>query len=197
MSTFALGSPIGPLLIEVTPSGLRRVEFLSHAIARANVVATDGATAVLLGEGARSPEALSGPEREYRVTPSRVRSKEYFDGSRHDFDLPLDIDTGSAFQRRVWQAIAQIPYGATASYAEVAMAAGSPGAFRAAGSACGNNPVALVVPCHRVLASGNRLGGYGGGLETKVWLLRHEGLTCSGPKSDALVRPAERAALGI
>lgn len=123
--------------------------------------------------------------------------REYFEGSRRDFDLPLDIDSGSAFQRRVWAAIAEIPYGSTASYAEVAAAAGSPGAFRAAGSACGNNPVALVVPCHRVLASGGRLGGYGGGLEAKVWLLRHEGLACSGAKPDALVRPAEPASFGI
>lgn len=191
MSSFALESPIGLLLIEVTPNGLRRVDFLSRH------QAVGGTTEVRIPADEQVIPANASSEEEALASSVEKQLKAYFDGSRHDFDLPLDIDTGSAFQRRVWQAIAQIPYGATASYAEVAAAAGSPGAFRAAGSACGNNPVALVVPCHRVLASGSRLGGYGGGLETKVWLLRHEGLTCAAPKSDALVRPAESAALGI
>ena len=113
---------------------------------------------------------------------------EYFDGSRPDFDLPLDIDTGSDFQRRIWQTIADIPRGEVLSYAEVAMRAGFPNAFRAVGSACGANPVALVVPCHRVVASGGRLGGYGGGLDMKVWLLRHEGFVCSAVRPDATVK---------
>ncbi len=195
MSSFALDSPIGLLLIEVTPRGLRRVDFLSHWTRRMQTPEADPLV-LRLSKGERPAPEIDGPEREMADAVEN-QMNEYFDGSRRDFDLPLDIDTGSAFQRRVWQAIAQIPYGATASYAEIAAEAGSPGAFRAAGSACGNNPVALVVPCHRVLASGNRLGGYGGGLETKVWLLRHEGLTCNSPKSDALVRPAETAALGI
>ena len=195
MSSFAFESPIGLLLIEVTPNGLRRVDFLSHWTRRMQLAETDPVL-LRLSEGVRLTSEVEGPEREVADAVEN-QLREYFEGSRHDFDLPLDIDTGSVFQRRVWQAIAQIPYGATASYAKVAAEAGSPGAFRAAGSACGNNPVALVVPCHRVLASGNRLGGYGGGLETKVWLLRHEGLTCSAAKSDALVRPAETAELGI
>ena len=191
MSTFALESPVGLLLIEVTPNGLRRLDFLSH---RQRV---DGASEIRIPmvDEAEPAEVPRGEE----AMASRVEKQleEYFDGSRRDFDLPLDIDVGSAFQRRVWQAIAEIPYGATASYAEVAMAAGSPGAFRAAGSACGNNPVALVVPCHRVLASGSRLGGYGGGLETKVWLLRHEGLTCNEAKPGAPVRARETAQVGV
>ncbi|HEX5370866.1 MAG TPA: methylated-DNA--[protein]-cysteine S-methyltransferase [Dehalococcoidia bacterium] len=192
MSSFALESPIGLLLVEVTPRGLRRVDFLSR---HQGVGSNPEVRVPFLSE----PAAENGASVEEEALACSVEQqmRDYFDGSRRDFDLPLDVNIGSAFQRRVWQIIAQIPYGATASYAEVAAAAGSPGAFRAAGSACGNNPVALVVPCHRVVASGGRLGGYGGGLETKVWLLRHEGVSCSDVRSDARVRSTEPAALGV
>lgn len=101
--------------------------------------------------------------------------REYFDGQRRNFDIPIDLGTGSEFRRRVWQAIARIPYGETLSYAEVAAEAGNPSAYRAAGSACGANPIAIVIPCHRVVGSDKRLHGFGGGLDTKAWLLQHEG----------------------
>lgn len=101
--------------------------------------------------------------------------REYFDGSRHDFEMPIDLGGGSEFRRRVWDVIAEIPFGETLTYAQVAVAAGNPGAYRAAGSACGANPVAIVIPCHRVVGSDKRLHGFGGGLDIKAWLLQHEG----------------------
>lgn len=98
---------------------------------------------------------------------------EYLDGKRSEFTLPLDL-RGTEFQRRVWHALLEIPYGRTRSYAEVAQAIGEPTAVRAVGAANGANPCALVVPCHRVVASGGKLGGYGGGLPLKRRLLALE-----------------------
>lgn len=95
--------------------------------------------------------------------------------------LPLDV-RASAFQRRVWQALREIPFGETRTYGEVAAAIGSPGAARAVGRACATNPVALVVPCHRVVASGGRLGGYASGVERKRWLLDHEAEVATPPE---------------
>lgn len=93
----------------------------------------------------------------------------------------LDVDTGGTeFQRRVWAALRSIPVGTTWSYTDLARATGSTGATRAVGSANGANPVWLVVPCHRVIRSDGSLGGYGGGLERKSWLLAHEGVTLVG-----------------
>ncbi|HEY0389049.1 MAG TPA: methylated-DNA--[protein]-cysteine S-methyltransferase, partial [Gaiellales bacterium] len=95
-----------------------------------------------------------------------------FEGRRREFDVPVDWSlTASAFRRRVLERTAKIPYGATASYREVASAAGNDRAVRAAGTALGANPIPIVVPCHRVLRSGGSLGGYAGGLERKRFLL--------------------------
>jgi len=99
--------------------------------------------------------------------------REYLDGKRSEFELPLDL-RGTDFQRRVWQALLEIPYGQTRTYAEQARAIGAPAAVRAVGTANGSNPVAIVVPCHRVVASGGKLGGYGGGLPLKRRLLALE-----------------------
>lgn len=99
---------------------------------------------------------------------------EYFAGERGRFDLPL-APRGTPFQRRVWQEIAQVPYGETISYAELARRAGSPGSARAAGAATGRNPLALVVPCHRIVAADGSLTGYAGGLGRKARLLELEG----------------------
>jgi methylated-DNA-[protein]-cysteine S-methyltransferase len=102
--------------------------------------------------------------------------QEYFAGRLRRFEVTTRLETGTDFQRRVWKAIARIPFGETRSYGEIARLASSPGAVRAAGQACGANPIAIIVPCHRVLAAGGRMGGYGGGLERKEWLLTHEGV---------------------
>lgn len=98
----------------------------------------------------------------------------YFNHSLRRFDLPLDLQ-GTDFQRQVWKQLEIIPYGQTASYLEIAQALGKPKAVRAVGAANGQNPISIIVPCHRVIGSSGDLIGYGGGLWRKEWLLRHEG----------------------
>lgn len=101
----------------------------------------------------------------------------YFAGDLRCFDLPLDLE-GTPFQRQVWQQLLSVGYGQTASYQDIAYAIDNPNAVRAVGAANGRNPVAIIVPCHRIIGSGGRakLTGYGGGLWRKEWLLRHEGV---------------------
>src|SRR5436305_1285343 len=96
--------------------------------------------------------------------------EQYFAGERRGFDLPLAPE-GTAFQQRVWRALLAIPYGETCSYGHIARAIGRPAASRAVGAANGKNPLAIVVPCHRVIGANGTLTGYGGGLPTKRWLL--------------------------
>lgn len=98
---------------------------------------------------------------------------EYFAGRRREFSVPLDL-RGSEFQRAVWREIGRIPYGETRTYSEVATGAGRPRAVRAAGTATGNNPVPILVACHRVIAAHGRLGGFSGGLDAKRRLLALE-----------------------
>jgi methylated-DNA-[protein]-cysteine S-methyltransferase len=112
----------------------------------------------------------------------------YFAGELLDFDLPLGA-TGTEFQRRVWSALCGIPYGQTVSYAEIARRIGLPTASRAVGAANGRNPISLIVPCHRVIGADGTLTGYGGGLERKQWLLRHE--------SEVLARTRRLAGAGV
>ncbi len=100
---------------------------------------------------------------------------EYFAGERSDFDVPMELD-GTAFQREVWTELSRIPYGETISYGELARRVGRPSAPRAVGQANGRNPIPVIVPCHRVLAS-NGIGGYGGGLKVKRELLALEGVS--------------------
>lgn len=98
---------------------------------------------------------------------------EYFAGERDAFDLPLEPN-GTEFQRAVWSALEQIPFGETRSYGQIAAQVGRPKAARAVGMANNRNPIAVIVPCHRVIGSGGALVGYAGGLERKTWLLDHE-----------------------
>ena len=100
----------------------------------------------------------------------------YFEGRLRDFDLPLDWQLSKDFRRRALRAVARIPYGKTRTYTQVATSAGNERAVRAAGTACGSNPIPIVVPCHRVLRTGGGLGGYGGGLPMKEALLELEGV---------------------
>jgi len=97
----------------------------------------------------------------------------YFKGELTDFDVPLRFG-GTEFQRKVWSHLRDIPYGETISYGELARRVGSPNASRAVGLANGRNPIAVIVPCHRVIGSNGQLTGYGGGLDRKTWLLEHE-----------------------
>ena len=156
-------SPIGPLLLAATPEGLVRVGFGT----------TEDGDAVLDDLAVRvSPRVLEAPR---RLDEVRRELDEYFAGQRRDFDLPLDWRLTSGFRRRVLEAVAAIPYGSVRTYRDVAAEAGNLKASRAAGSACGSNPIPVVVPCHRVLRTGGGLGGYGGGLDKKELLLTLEG----------------------
>jgi methylated-DNA-[protein]-cysteine S-methyltransferase len=149
MASTVVDSPIGPLGLVATPDGLAGVRF--HALA----FPTEGDSAVL-DEAAAQLEA-------------------YFAGELIDFDLPLDLQ-GSEFQRHCWLALATIPYGQTVSYGEQARRLGfGPEKARAVGAANGQNPLPLVLPCHRVIGADGSLTGFGGGLSMKRFLLEHEG----------------------
>ena len=159
-----IDSPIGPLTLAADDSGLKFIEFevTRHAASREGWQRREpGAHAV---PGAASDAALAA---------AAVQLREYFAGHRRDFELPL-APAGTAFQRAVWQALAKIPYGQTCSYAELARAIGRPKAVRAVGAANGRNPLPIVLPCHRVIGADGSLTGFGGGLPTKVALLRLE-----------------------
>jgi O-6-methylguanine DNA methyltransferase len=121
-------------------------------------------------------QAPRKPERSGIVALALDQIAEYLDDQRREFDLPLDV-RGTEFQRRMWAAVAGIPYGETRTYAEIALTMGKPKAVRAVGAANGANPLPLVVPCHRVIGSDGGLTGYGGGLDVKRRLLEMESQT--------------------
>jgi methylated-DNA-[protein]-cysteine S-methyltransferase len=154
-------SPFGPLLLAGTPRGLVRVGLPNED------------REALLGELAAklSPRVLEAPA---RLDEARRELDRYFEGKLREFELPLDWSLSHGFRQRVLRGIAAIPYGETRTYTEMASGAGNPRAVRAAGSACGSNPIPVVVPCHRVLRQSGALGGYAGGLEMKASLLDFE-----------------------
>jgi len=154
-------SPVGPLLLASTAEGLLRVAFAAEDHER---VLADLAVRV-------SPRILWAPR---RLDQAANQLEEYFGQRRTVFDLPLDLSLTGGFRHEVLLELAQIPYGQTKSYTEVATAAGRPRAVRAVGSACATNPLPIIVPCHRVLRSTGALGGYLGGLAAKVALLQLE-----------------------
>ena len=149
-----IDSPVGPLMLAADGSGLRHIEFRHnrHPANRADWHGGDN-------EVLQAAEAQLG---------------EYFAGRRQRFELPL-APQGTAFQREVWQTLAEIPYGATWSYRDLAQRIGRPSAMRAVGAANGRNPLPIVLPCHRVIGADGGLTGFGGGLPTKELLLRLEG----------------------
>jgi methylated-DNA-[protein]-cysteine S-methyltransferase len=122
----------------------------------------------------KNAEACSNGSAVLNETERQLR--EYFSGERKSFDLPLRAE-GTDFQKAVWNALREIPYGEAKTYGQVAAAVGRPGAARAVGSACHDNPIAVVIPCHRVLGSSGKLTGYGGGLDKKELLLDLEGVS--------------------
>lgn len=154
-------TPVGPLLLAATPEGLLRVVYES--------VGHDTVLAALAD--AVSPRILHAPA---RLDPVARQLDEYFAGRRRGFDVPLDLRLATGFRREVLTHLSDIDYGRTASYAEVAAAAGSPRAVRAVGTACGTNPVPVVLPCHRVVRSDGSSGGYVGGAAAKQTLLTME-----------------------
>jgi methylated-DNA-[protein]-cysteine S-methyltransferase len=142
----SLETPIGPLRLSAEGDHLSRVEFAASA-------------------DARSSEPV--------LLEAEAQLHAYFAGELRRFDLPL-APRGTAFQLSVWDALLEIPYGATTSYSELAAAIGRPSACRAVGAANGRNPLAVIVPCHRVIGAAGALTGYGGGLERKRMLLALE-----------------------
>jgi methylated-DNA-[protein]-cysteine S-methyltransferase len=138
-------------------------------------------TGVHMNEQRHTPKLPAGCERDDAGLAHVVAQLEaYFAGELTDFDLPMEM-RGTDFQRCVWAALCEIPYGETISYGELARWVGNPKASRAVGLANGRNPVAIVVPCHRVIGADGSLTGYGGGLERKVWLLEHEATHSHAP----------------
>jgi methylated-DNA-[protein]-cysteine S-methyltransferase len=163
-------SPFGPLLLATTKRGLVRVGLPNQD---PDELLADLAERV-------SPRVLEAPN---ELDAARRELDLYFEGKLDRFDLPLDWRLSSGFRRRVLRAIDRIPYGQTRNYTEMARRAGNERAVRAAGSACGSNPIPLVVPCHRVLRTSGALGGYGGGLPMKQALLELEGVLGNGSGS--------------
>jgi methylated-DNA-[protein]-cysteine S-methyltransferase len=162
ISYSSVDSPFGALLMAATKRGLVRLAFPE-----------ENDDLVLEALASRiSPRIV---ESQTPLELMRRELEQYFDGSRRSFDLPLDWTLVGPFGRRVLRVASQIPYGGTLTYSAVAADAGSPRGSRAAGNALGANPIPIVVPCHRVLRSGGALGGYGGGLDRKRWLLELEG----------------------
>jgi methylated-DNA-[protein]-cysteine S-methyltransferase len=160
-------SPFGPLLLARTQRGLVRLGLPNQ-----------DADELLVDLAARvSPRVLEAPA---ELDEVRRELDLYFAGKLDRFDLPLDWQLSGGFRQRVLRAIKRIPYGQTRSYTEMARKAGNERAVRAAGTACGSNPIPLVVPCHRVLRTGGALGGYGGGLPMKQALLELEGVLEEG-----------------
>jgi methylated-DNA-[protein]-cysteine S-methyltransferase len=153
-------TPIGPLTLAATPAGLVRIGFGDE-----DQMLTDLAAHV-------SPRVVRLPA---RLDALRRQLDEYFAGRRHRFDVPLDRRLSRGYRLTVLEELSRVPFGETVSYKDLAERTGHPKASRAVGTAMATNPIPIVVPCHRVLRTGGALGGYGGGLETKVWLLRHEG----------------------
>ena len=151
-----MSSPVGPLLIGTSAAALVILEF------------DRGLPEFVHGQ------RVAWQESEARTRHVRKQLEEYFAGKRRNFDLELDL-RGTEFRTRCWHELLRIPYGETRSYAEIARAVSCPNGYRAVGQANHYNPVAIIVPCHRVLAAGCYLGGYGGGLPVKAFLLRLEG----------------------
>ncbi len=153
-------SPVGELILTASETALKAVFFpvrRNRSALEAGWVEDDG----------RGPAGAL-------LAAVRRQLTEYFEGTRTTFDLPLD-GTGSTFERRVWDLLRTIPYGATTSYGALARRLGDPRATRAVGAANGKNPIPIIVPCHRVLGARGELTGFGGGLDRKRWLLEHEG----------------------
>ncbi len=158
-----LGSPVGELTVAATPRGLVRVG-----------LPNEGMDSVLerLARDV-SPRILEAPG---RLDVARRELEEYFEGRRRSFDLPLDWQLAShGFYSKVLHELVRVPFGETVTYGQLAASAGNPRASRAAGTACGSNPIPVVVPCHRIVRAGGGIGNYGGGPEMKRFLLELEG----------------------
>lgn len=160
-----LDSPLGPLVAATTDAGLVRLAYAEWF---------GGRDAVLEQLASRVSPRIVEARARFDVLDREL--DEYFRGARRSFDVPVDLRLTSGFTTKILEAIRAIPFGRTSNYKGVAAAAGNERAVRAAGNACGANPVPIVIPCHRVLKTGGGLGGYTGGVEKKEVLLRLEGV---------------------
>ncbi len=151
-----MSSPAGQLWIAVSDAGLVRIEFGEPDLSRL----------------ARRFHCIPSED---KTLECRTQLQEYFAGRRTNFTLPLDLQDGTPFQRQCWNALLEIPYGQTRTYQQIAEIVRRPQAFRAVGQANHHNPIAIVIPCHRVINTDGRLAGYGGGLHVKELLLNLEG----------------------
>ncbi len=175
-ATAALQTPLGPVEACATDEGICRLAFAdseaSGGVAGWGSVGGDGGGVrerSVAGRGSvGGPRSVAGARR--HLSALRTQLREYFAGRRRAFDLPL-VFAGTGFQEHVWRELLRIPFGETISYEELARRAGSPGASRAAGQANGRNPIAIVVPCHRVVRATGEPGGYAGGPDRKLRLL--------------------------
>jgi methylated-DNA-[protein]-cysteine S-methyltransferase len=183
-------SPLGLLFLARGERGLRYLEFMD----RRSLQRVIEAHAAILPGATWEPSLLE-------LKPVVDQLEAYFSGAGTTFDVPLD-PAGSEFQRAVWRALTRIPYGETRSYGQIARAVGQPNAARAVGLANHDNPIAVIIPCHRVVGADGSLTGYGGGLPRKRWLLEHEshvqrldlGLEPARASTPAKRAPAGRAA---
>jgi methylated-DNA-[protein]-cysteine S-methyltransferase len=158
LATALVPSPVGLLTIVASDLGVRAVLW-----------PTDDPKRVPLGEAAADAEHPV-------LTCAAAQLAEYFDGTRQDFDVPLD-PVGTDFQQSAWRALRTIPYAETVSYGEQAERMGDKRKARAVGAANGRNPISIIVPCHRVVGANGSLTGFAGGIDTKAWLLDHEART--------------------
>lgn len=153
---------VGPLLLAMTPAGLVRVAFLNQSAVEAELQRLAAEV---------SPRVLRAPA---RLDTVARQIDEYLAGTRTEFELPLDLQLTGGFRRSVVEHLRHIGYGHQQSYAAVAAAVGNPSAVRAVGTACGRNPLPLVIPCHRVVRTDGSIGQYAGGAEVKARLLEME-----------------------
>lgn len=170
-------SPVGALLLREEAGFLAEVAFLSPSFSPETPFEQELAAARLdaptLADAVLTPETLDSPETPPILRRAAAQLAEYFAGTRTRFDLPL-APVGTDFRRRVWDATAAIPFGETATYGEIARKIGVPNGSRAVGGALNRNPLAIVVPCHRVVGSSGKLTGYDGGVDRKAFLLTLE-----------------------
>ena len=163
---------LGTLRVWATAAGIRRIDFGSGP-------------AEIVGD-----EVLSDGAPPQHLLDALTQLREYLARRLRTFELPLDLSAGTPFQRKVYDRLVQIPYGHVATYGEVARDIGAePNTARAVGQAVGANPIAIVVPCHRVVAADGKLVGFGGGLPRKAALLRLEGLEVDGTRPSSRVHP--------
>ncbi|MGI6004448.1 MAG: methylated-DNA--[protein]-cysteine S-methyltransferase [Christensenellales bacterium] len=148
---------------------MHKIRLLETAFGPVGIAERDGAiTHVYFGDSVK-PDAAQAEETTLLLEAEKQLS-EYLDGTRRQFELPFAPE-GTSFEKRVWRALEEIPYGQTATYGQIAQKIGSPNASRAVGRACGRNPIGIMMPCHRVLGASGKLTGYAGGLDMKRSLL--------------------------